>query len=389
MDIQKFEEMIIDYLDGTLPVADKKIFEEALNSSEECREIFDQYQSIRSVTGSGSDLDLSPEVLEKISEQVRKTVKHESKSFYKKWFKFPVLAPALAVAIIGMLWISAGEDYLKNKNIIPVTENTTGGEFRSDYKASAGKLNQMETAVEEEELSNKEVDKVVSAGKRDADAPATVTMPEPSAELIKKQEYTAKPAEVDSSGNFATGSLRQKSKNEDLLKGVKSDDLVAEKNESIADLKETTPDNLNEDKAGNKSQLAALDKDTLNSETVKNSNTIGRSMSRTATTSSLTPSERVEITNGYRNELNEIVTMQYKGDCRQSLARSQKLLDSDPEPSVSIKTDLYLLQGECYAELNQYEKALEIYNKAKELTPHKSHLFNGKIKEVYLKQQQK
>ena len=91
--------------------------------------------------------------------------------------------------------------------------------------------------------------------------------------------------------------------------------------------------------------------------------------------------------NGYRNELNEIVTMQYKGDCLESLERSQKLLDADPEPSISIKTDLYLTQGECFMELKEYDKALEVYEKAKELTPHKSHLFNTKIKEVYIRQQ--
>ena len=388
MDIQQFEEMIIDYLDGTLSGDDKKIFEESLNSSDEYREIFEQYQSIRSVSESDHGIDPSPEVLERISEQVKKTVKHEKKSIYDRWFRFPVLAPALAVAIIGMLWISAGEDYLKNKNIIPVAENTASREFRSDYKASAGKLNQIETAVEEEELSNKEVDKVVSTGKRNANVHSSESIPAPSAELKKKQEYAAKPAEADSTINNARAPIRQKSINKDLPKGIKSDDSVAEKNDAFADLKENSRDNLNEDKTGNESQLAALDKDTLKSETVKSSNTIGRSMSRTAeTTSSISPSERVEIANGYRNELNEIVIMQYKGDCLESIERSQKLLEADPEPSISIKTDLYLLQGECYAELEQYDKALEIYDKAKELTPHKSHLFNGKIKEVYLKQQ--
>jgi len=57
MDIQQFEEMIIDYLDGSLSGAEKKYFEEALNSSDEYREIFEQYKSIRTVTGSENDLE--------------------------------------------------------------------------------------------------------------------------------------------------------------------------------------------------------------------------------------------------------------------------------------------------------------------------------------------
>ncbi len=387
MDIQKFEEMIIDYLDGNLSGTDKVNFEEALDSSEEFREIFHQYQSIRTVSGSDDDTAPSGEVLERISEHVKQSVKSEKKSFYERFFKFPVLAPTLAVAIIAMLWVSAGEDYLKNKNIIPVSEDSASSEFRSDYKASAGKLTQMENAAEEEELSDKEVDKVVSSGKRDANAPASPTTPAPSAELKKKHEYAAKPAEADSVGNFATARIRQKSENKDLPKKIESDDIAAKKNEAFADLKESTRENVNEEKAGNESQMAALDEGALKSETAKSSTTIGRSMSRTTeTTSSVSPSERIEIANSYRNELNEIVTMQYKGDCRQSLSRAQKLLDADPEPSVSIKTDLYVTQGECYMELKQYDKALEVYERAKELTPHRSHLFNGKIKEAYIKQ---
>ena len=386
MDIQKFEEMIIDYLDGNLSGDDKKSFEEALNSSQEFGEIFHQYKSIRTVSGSDEDTAPPVEVLNKIREGVKQSVKPDKKSFYERFFKFPVLAPTLAVAIIAMLWVSAGEDYLKNKDIIPASEDTANREFRSDYKASADKLNQMETAVVEKELSDKEVDKVASSGKRDTDTPAA-TMPAPSAEIKKKQEYAAQPADAGSMGNFATAPLRQKTENKDLPKGIKSDDIATEENEEFSDLKEYTRDNLNEEKAGYESQVSVLDKGALKSDTAKNSTTIGNSLSRTAdSTSSISPSERVEIANGYRNELNEIVTMQYKGDCRQSLARAQKLLDADPEPSVSIKTDLYVTQGECYMELKQYDKALEVYERAKELTPHRSHLFNGKIKEAYIKQ---
>ena len=146
-------------------------------------------------------------------------------------------------------------------------------------------------------------------------------------------------------------------------------------------------DNIQEEMAVSQSPEALVNEPTLKGETVRSSQTIGSSLSRsTKTTSAGSPSERVEIANNYRNELNEIVTLQYKGDCDQSLSRAQKLLDADPEPSVSIKTDLYVTQGECFMELKQYDKALEVYEKAKELTPHKSYLFNGKIKEAYIQQ---
>lgn len=387
MDIKQFEEMIIDYLDGNLSGAEKKYFEEALNSSDEYRGIFEQYKSIRTVTGPENDLEPPAEVIERISEQVKKSIKKEKKSVFERWFKFPILAPVFAVAIIATLWISAGEDYLKNKNIIPESERSASNEFRSDYKASAGKLNQ-NVATSEEELQDKEVDKVQAAGKRERNDRVAASVPAPSVVVKKKQEYTVQPTENDSMGDFASAPLRQETEFKDLQKGVKSDDLLTEENEEFANLKETSRDNVKEEKQGYESQVAVLDKGALKSETVKSSETIGSSYSRNSTTtSSISPSKRVEITNDYRNELNEIVTMQYRGDCEQSLKRSQELLDADPEPSISIKTDLYLTQGECFMELKQYDNALAVYEKAKELTPHKSHLFNGKIKEVYIRQQ--
>jgi len=386
MDIKQFEEMIIDYFEDNLSAFEKSSFEERLNNSEECRELLEQYRSIREVSASDQDLTPPGEVLERISEHVKQSVRQEKKSIYERWFKFPVLAPVFAVAIIAMLWISAGEDYLKNKNILPESERSASSEFRSDYKASARKLNQ-KVAMPEEELQDKEVDKVQAAGKRERKDRVSTSVPTPSAFLKKKQEYTAQSAEGDYMGEFASAPLRQETENKDLQKGVKSDDLLTENNEEFADLKEAGRDNANEEKPKYESQVTDSDKGALKSETVKSSGTIGSSYSRNATTtSSISPSERVEISKGYRKELNEIVTMQHKGDCEDSLERSQKLLEADPEPSVSIKTDLYVTQGACFMELEQYDNALAVYEKAKELTPHKSHFFNGRIKEVYIKQ---
>jgi len=389
MEKQKFEEMIIDYLDESLSGTEKIKFEEALNSSEEYREIFEQYKSIRTVTGSDNDLIPPPELIERISEQVKKSVNGEKKSFYERWLKFPVLAPAIAVAIIAMLWISAGEDYLKNKNIIPASQKSATNEFRSEYKASAGKLNQMETVAEEEEFPDKEVDKLVSAGRSKTDTPTAIKKPAPLVGEKKKQNYE-QPATADSMGNFAKAPMDQEAKNKDITKGIKSDDLMTEENEGFADLSATGRDNSQAAKPNNIPQTVVADNKELKSKTTKSTTTIGQSLSRkSAAGYTVSPSKRVEISNGYRSELNEIVAMQYKGNCNDSLERSQKLLDADPEPSISIKTDLYLTQGECYMELEQYDRALEIFEKAKELTPHKSHFFNIKIKEIYIIQQQK
>jgi tetratricopeptide (TPR) repeat protein len=393
MDIQQFEEMIIDYLDGSLSGAEKKYFEEALNSSDEYRGIFEQYTSIRTVTGSENDLEPPAEVIERISEQVKKSIKKEKKSVFERWFKFPILAPVFAVAIIAMLWISAGEDYLKNKNIIPVAENSTSPELRSDYKVSAGKLNQKEAVIQEEIMPGTEVDKIESGRRNKAKPQAAFKKPSYSAvpkNDSRKIHASLKPAATGSMDDLARSPIEQESEiiSKDTDKGIKSDDLVTEKSKDFADVSAVVQDSRQKDESNYESEKPASDKNEFKSDVAKSGENAPKSLPRTSTVkSTISPSKRVEITNGYRNELNEIVTMQYKGDCQESLERSQKLLDADPEPSISIKTDLYLTQGECFMELKEYDKALEVYEKAKELTPHKSHLFNTKIKEVYIRQQ--
>jgi len=393
MDIQQFEEMIIDYLDGNLSGAEKKYFEEALNSSDEYREIFEQYKSIRTVTGSENDLEPPAEVIERISEQVKKSIKKEKKSVFERWFKFPILAPVFAVAIIATLWISAGEDYLKNKNIIPVTENSASPELMSDYKASAGKLNQKEAVMQEEIMPGTEVDKIESGRKNKAKTQDEFRKPSYSAVTENdsgKGNVSLKPAATDPMDNLANAPIEQGSEiiSNDTDKGIKSDDSVTEKSEDFADVSAVGRDSRQKDESNYESEKPASDNKEFKSEVAKSGENSPKALSRTSTVkSTISPSKRVEITNGYRDELNEIVTMQYKGDCGESLKRSQKLLEAEAEPSISIKTDLYLTQGECFMELEQYDKALEVYEKAKELTPHKSHLFNGKIKEVYIRQQ--
>ena len=392
MDIQQFEEMIIDYLDGSLSGAEKKYFEEALNSSDEYRGIFEQYKSIRTVTGSENDLEPPAEVIERISEQVKKSIKKEKKSVFERWFKFPILAPAFAVAIIAMLWISAGEDYLKNKNIIPVAENSASPELRSDYKASAGKLNQKEAVMQEEIMPGTEVEKIESGRRNKAKTQDEFRKPSYSAVTENdsgKGNASLKPAATGPMDNLANAPIEQGSEiiSNDTEKGIKSDDSVTKKSEDFADVSAVGQDNRQKDESNYESEKPASGKKEFKSEIAKSGENSQKSLSRTSTVkSTISPSERVEITSGYRDELSEIVTMQYKGDCQESLERSQKLLDADPEPSISIKTDLYLTQGECFMELEEYDKALEVYEKAKELTPHKSHLFNAKIKEVYIRQ---
>jgi len=326
----------------------------------------------------------------------KKSIKKEKKSVFERWFKFPILAPVFAVAIIAMLWISAGEDYLKNKNIIPATDNTASQEFRSDYKAKAEKLNQNRVVMEEGTSRPKEVDKIELY---DSEEKSELGVLSPAPYDVAKDVKGEKEMKKSVSGSFEVkdkrDSLAQETEETTYFSKVRNtpeaqenNDIASAKKESFADDEILSAKPSGVEDSGNDLMLSGSEVMKSNKGMLRTNESDDISEARVSSTiAPITPAERVETMNGYRNELNEIVTMQYKGDCQESLERSQKLLDADPEPSISIKTDLYVTQGECFMELKQYDKALEVYNKAKELTPHKSHLFNTKIKEVYIRQQ--
>jgi len=395
MDKERFEELIIDYLDNNITGMEKEDFELALGNSEECRDLFEHYKSIRTITKTDNDVSPGKEVLDRISEHVEQSERKDKKSFSERWFKFPVLAPALAAVIIAMLWFSAGEEYLKNKNIIPASDNTASQEFRSDYKAKAEKLNRNRVVMEEGASRSKEVDNIELYDSEEK-SESGVSLPAPSdvADDVKGEKEIKKSV----SGSFEVKDKRDSfaqeqeettyfSKGRNTPEAQVNNDIASAKKESFADEDILSAKPSGVEDSGKDLMVSGSEVMESNREMLRTNESDDISEARVSSTiAPITPAKRVETMNGYRNELNEIVTMQYKGDCRESLERSQQLLDATPEPSVSIKTDLYVTQGECFMELKQYDKALEVYNKAKELTPHKSHLFNAKIKEVYLKQ---
>ena len=73
MDKERFEELIIDYLDNNITGMEKEDFELALGNSEEYRNLFEHYKSIRTITKTDNDVSPGKEVLGRISEHVEQS----------------------------------------------------------------------------------------------------------------------------------------------------------------------------------------------------------------------------------------------------------------------------------------------------------------------------
>ena len=93
-------------------------------------------------------------------------------------------------------------------------------------------------------------------------------------------------------------------------------------------------------------------------------------------------SEMHTVNSVYSRKLNLVTSLQYQGKCSESIKEAEKLINSDPEPPLSIIKNAYVSQAECYEETGKYNKAIEIYKKLQKLEPSKAAQFSIKIEEL-------
>lgn len=71
----------------------------------------------------------------------------------------------------------------------------------------------------------------------------------------------------------------------------------------------------------------------------------------------------------FRRQLNKVTLLQYQGNCVESIKEADRLLNSEPGPPAAIKKNAYTSQAECYEEIGNYSKAVDVYRKIQEMEP--------------------
>lgn len=151
MDCKKFELLIVDYIDGELDDDIAEVCMTHLSRCANCRQLNEDYKSIRNEI-KRSEREAPPEhVLESIRKYGREHGIIKEVPFYKKWLRSPILVPLFAAAVTLIVVINTGEDYFSREtaveevtslagNSIPVEndQNTERGEQLAGAQDSPG-----------------------------------------------------------------------------------------------------------------------------------------------------------------------------------------------------------------------------------------------------------
>ena len=385
MERERFEQLIIDYIEGTLNRQEEDEFLSAMTEHEEYREIYDQYVSIHNIMETEDDISPSEAVLNSINEYARHSAKTDNPSIFKKWFTIPVLAPLLGTAIVAMFWFSVGEQYLKNRNIIKVAEvggskNNRAGSYDAQIVDT---MQKNEPVIAEEQALDFATEKFESNVSEEFDV-ASSAPASPEAEKAGEQE------------GYRAGKPEGQIKQEEILPDKKGKSSLAaapqapesEARTSYAD-DQGKEDVLAEMKV--ESQQDAVMEGSVDEATekraVKKENVDAEIATASRTESAIAPTEVVkeESKSPYREQINAVLAQQYQGDCLNSIKASNKVLNSQPEPPKAVKTTLYLSQAECYEELNQIDNAIKAYEKVQAIEPSSTSFFSNKIMQLNMK----
>ncbi|MGI9533555.1 MAG: tetratricopeptide repeat protein [Thermodesulfobacteriota bacterium] len=383
MERERFENLIIEYIEGKLNRQEEDEFLSALTEHEEFREIYDQYLSIRNIIEKEDDISPSDEILKNIREYSKESVKKENPSIVKKWFSIPVLAPLLGTAIIAIFWFTVGDDYLKNKNIVNVDEVSSNNGVTANYQLRGnGSKPSGESVMAEEKILDLEINKFGTKETQELDAVASVPAP------LSEVEETGKPdgyrddkpnlqqeqQEIifDKKGKSSIAGSSQISESEGstgFSDKQSKDDL--QKNLEIASESNAVLEEAVDDR---------IEKKSLKKESVG---------AQVATAKSKSPEVPEDSTGGsgefFRQKVNDVLAQQYQGDCQNSIKLSNEVLNSKPEPPTAVQTTLYLSQAECYEELNQIDNAIKSYEKVQTIDPASTSFFSSKIRQLNMK----
>jgi hypothetical protein len=111
MEKEKLESLIIDYIDGNLPVADKKWLEQELENNSESRRLYEQFREMMQVMDQTSKAEPSATIKSSFEVMLLQEIKKE-KTGKVVSFSSPVLykvAAAVALLVVGVslgLWYS-------------------------------------------------------------------------------------------------------------------------------------------------------------------------------------------------------------------------------------------------------------------------------------------
>lgn len=399
MDCLEFEELLVDYVEDIMDSEIKNAVELHLNKCPACSSKMIEFRNIRNVFKSNVLPDVSARLIDNLKAEANRQTRKKA-SLWKKWFYSPVLIPTLSVAIALMVWI----DYSHNQKYYPVNPvpspgaesagrtvpklshdtSKTGIEngnddskikdrmanYTANRNSNTGEVNGVKSS-EPGIFKNKS--KMVKEGNMPSEELELSARTNPDIKLYDRQNLQSDQYKIDKQFNTEIdkeATSRQAIAGEPIHQSDENENLTIEseatRDKGVTDVnnrirKFTSPESKSVENRGD--------------------NIIDTDESR------LKKPEPPQVVTDrrYLDELNNAQVEQKAGNFDKAIKINESVLNSVPEPSDTIKSQIYLSLAQCYEKQEKYPKAIEYYNMLGILEPSQSELVRGKIEELNIR----
>jgi hypothetical protein len=357
MNCEKFEELLIDLIEGVIEPSDIELVKRHLATCQDCSKKRDEFMEIRSVFNGETHTEPSPEVLARLSRIARGELQRDNVPFWRKWFYSPILVPVLTTGLALFIWISYGQ------------KDVEYGPDDAIYstKVMAKKMPMVQEpnfpGVREEAVSNLE---------------------SKQGSLLSEEPISAPPLASEKKRRIEEGTTARSgepapAKEMIARRGVKEHDEYSRHRDEVSDKLEASaieePDSEPKFEAeeeafevGSLSKGRSGETEEQRFQEVKQRSNIPASFTYTETM--------------YKDKLDLGLRQQKEGNCEASIKTNEGLLNLTPPPTDQVKVKAYLSLGECYEQMGEWEKAVSNYKNLQKTSPEQTAFAVEKIEYI-------
>ena len=339
MNCKECSGLLIDYMEDTLSVDESGAVKEHLDSCPDCSIELEHYREIRTAAQEEALPDASPEVLSRLSEAARNSVKKDKPSIWKRWSYSPILVPTISAAIAVSVWFYYGLGGIHNMD--EVTSEVSAVKMRASEQ-------------QDEALSNKEDEFILGFESREGNALTdTIEQEEQKKPAPESRILPVSPGEKETSQDTpAKADLKGK-------EVTKEDKVTFRSGNGTGDLSPTEEDMVtNREWSSQQGNAAGIEDSEGELKATQ------------------------PILRDYAGELGLALRQQSEGNCDASIKTNEALLKSSPPPPLDVQAASYKSLAECYESKGDLEKAIASYNNLGRVDPAQSGYVKEKLEEI-------
>ncbi len=357
MNCEKFQELLIDFIEGEIEPSDIELVKSHLVACQNCSKKMDEVKEIGRVFNVETPTEPSAEVLARLSRMAREELEKGEVPFWRKWLYTPILVPVFSTGLAVFIWIS----YVQNDVGYGPDDAIYSTKVMARKMPMAQKPNF--PGVRNDAVSNLDSNQ----GPFLSDEPVSGSQLAPGKKSTIEEEKTVRSSEPSPAREMIAG------------RDVKDDDEHSGERDEISDKIEARA--IEEPASAPK--IEAQDEAFL-----VESLSQGRSGEREEQRlqeikqKSNRPALHTHTETTYKDKLDLGLRQQKEGNCKASIKTNEELLKLTPPPTDPVKGKAYLSLGECYEQMGEWEKAVRNYKNLQKISPEETAFAVEKIEHI-------